>query len=216
VNLRPGRTRIKFCGITTPAEAALAAEAGADAIGVILAESPRRVEATALPELAAAVPPFITKVGVLAGAAEGEAARLRALGFVLQFSGSESPALCERTSAGATYIKAFHVRRGISYDAADFAPLEEYAHALWMFDAKPDERLGGSGTTFMWDIVEPLARRRRVIIAGGLTPENVGACVRAVRPFAVDVRSGIETGDAKDPEKMRAFVRAVREADAQA
>ncbi len=210
----PRRTRIKFCGLTSEAEIALAVEAGADAVGVIVAPSPRRVTLEALPSLAAAVPAFVTKVGVVVGPSEAEAAALRALGFMLQFSGDESAELCERLCAGAAYLKAFHVHPEESALVADLACLREYRRAVWMFDSRLDARYGGTGVPFVWHVVEAAAAQRPIVVSGGLTPENVGACVRAVRPHAVDVRSGIETAGRKDPAKMLAFVRAVHEADA--
>jgi phosphoribosylanthranilate isomerase len=85
-----------------------------------------------------------------------------------------------------------------------------------MFDSTVRGKLGGTGIAFDWERIVTIARARRVIVSGGLTPENVAACVRTVRPYAVDVRSGVESGGRKDISKMRAFVRAVREADEQA
>ena len=210
------RTRIKFCGMRTPREIALAVAAGVDAVGVIVAESPRRVSPDALRELALAIPPFVTRVGVVANGTEEETTRLRALGFVLQFSGSEAPEACAKAAGGLPYVKVFHIRSDVAYEPDDFAELEAYERSLWMFDSKADERQGGSGVPFMWQAVEPIARERPIVVAGGLTPENVGDCVRLLRPYAVDVRSGIETDGEKDAGKMRAFVRAVRKADAEA
>jgi len=194
----------------------LAVAAGVDAVGVILADSPRRVPLDSLRELAVAIPPFVTRVGVLANASEEDAARVRMHGFTLQFSGSESPEACQKASGGLPYVKVFHIRQGVAYEPDDFAELEAYANSLWMFDAKVDERAGGGGLPFMWPTVEPIARERPIVVAGGLTPENVGDCVRLLRPYAVDVRSGIESDGEKDADKMRAFVRAVRQADAEA
>jgi phosphoribosylanthranilate isomerase len=202
--------------MTNRREVALAVAAGADAVGVILADSPRRVPLDSLRELAVAIPPFITKVGVVANGSEDETTRLRSLGFTLQFSGSEAPAFCEDASGGLPYIKVFHIRSGVAYEPEDFAELEAYGRSLWMFDAKSDARQGGSGMPFMWQAVEPIARERPIVVAGGLTPENVGDCIRLLRPYAVDVRSGVETDGEKDADKMRAFVRAVRLADAEA
>lgn len=211
----PLRTRIKFCGMRTPADVALAIDAGADAVGVIVADSPRRVAEADLPGLAAAIPPFVDRIGVVAGPSDGSAALLVSLGFTLQFSGEELPAQCERLAGGRPYVKAFHIRAGESYEPADFSALEAYTHATWMFDTRVDERFGGTGVPFTWSLVELVAQRRDVIVSGGLTPQNVGACIRAVRPYAVDVRGGVETSERKDVEKMRAFARAVREADEQ-
>jgi phosphoribosylanthranilate isomerase len=90
-----------------------------------------------------------------------------------------------------------------------------FAHATWLFDTAGDDgRSGGTGRTFAWDEVARLRGAHAVVISGGLTPENVGACVRTARPYAVDVRSGVETDGRKDPRKVRAFIAAVRDADA--
>jgi phosphoribosylanthranilate isomerase len=213
---RPLRTRVKFCGMQSPADIALAVDAGADAVGIIAAESPRRVAAEDWANLAAAIPPFVARIGVVANPQFGEAVALRRAGLTLQFSGEELPEKCEELAGGDRYIKAFHIRAGVTYEPADFDELDAYEHATWMFDSRVDDRLGGTGVPFLWSVVESIAKRRKVIVSGGLTAENVGACVRAVRPYAVDVRGGVETGDTKDFEKMRAFVRAVRDADAEA
>lgn len=213
---RPGRTRIKICGLASVRDVELGVAAGADALGVIVAESPRRVPLERLAALAAAIPPFVAKVGVMVNQPEDVALRLRAAGFTLQFSGEEPAAACERMAAGGWYLKAFHVAAGAPGDRFDEARLAPYAHALCLFDSRVGDARGGTGVAFSWDAVESVAARRPVVVSGGLTSANVGACVRALRPYAVDVRSGVETGGEKDPEKMRAFVRAVREADAEA
>jgi phosphoribosylanthranilate isomerase len=205
------RTRVKFCGMTSADDVALAVAAGADAVGVILAPSPRRVALERLPALAAAIPPLVSRVGVVTGPSDDEAALLRALGFTLQFSGDESPEACERAAAGEPYIKVFHVDP--AHGAFDPAHGAAYERATWMFDTRVAGMRGGSGVAFDWQIVAAAARLRPTIVSGGLGAENVGDCIRAVRPYAVDVRSGIETQDAKDPEKMTAFARAVARAD---
>jgi phosphoribosylanthranilate isomerase len=208
----PRRTRIKFCGLTTVREIALAVEAGADAVGVIVAPSSRRVALDRLPELAAAVPAFVSKIGVLVNQAEPVVDALRSLGFTLQFSGDETPAECERLAAGSAYLKAFHVDPSAGEDV-ETESRRAYINAMWMFDSRVDARYGGTGVPFLWRTVAAAAARRPIVVSGGLTAENVAECVRAVRPHAVDVRSGIETAGRKDAEKMFAFVRAVREAD---
>ncbi len=207
-----GTTRVKFCGMTGPEDVALAAAAGADAVGVILAESPRRFAAEALPELVRESPPFLTRVAVVADAPDDTLESLRELGFVFQFTGGETPEACARGSAGEPYLRVIHVAPDgrLPDDALDAFP-----GATLLLDTQGEGRLGGTGRSFDWSEAAALARRRRVVIAGGLRPETVGACVRAVRPYGVDVRSGVETNDKKDFEKMRAFVRAVREADAE-
>ncbi len=209
-----GRTRIKFCGMTSPADVALAVEAGVDAIGAIVSPSPRRIPATSLPEILAAVPPYVTAVAVSTGETDVDLGALAARGVLLQFSGHETSATCEGLAAGRRYVKAFHVRAEDSQPVIDRAALDAYPNALWMFDSSVAGSFGGTGRAFDWSFVAALARERPLVISGGLTADNVGACVRAVRPYAVDVRSGIETDGRKDAGKMRDFVTAVREADA--
>lgn len=169
-----------------------------------------------MPSLSAAIPPFVQKIAVVVDAPEHELALLRANDFTLQFSGGESPEVCEGASCGAPYLKVFHVKADARYESADLAALAEYRNALWHFDSDVTGLAGGTGTPFAWRLVEPLARMRRIVVAGGLNSQNVGECIRLVRPFAVDVRSGIESDGRKDAGKMRAFVDAVREADATA
>ncbi len=208
------RTRVKFCGMSSPSDIALAVEAGADAVGVILVPaSPRRVEPDALPALAAAIPPFVSRVAVVASPSAHDASLLGALGFTLQFSGEESAVECEALADGRRYIKAFHVSDARALDDAHVASFDGNVDALWMFDSRVGAKLGGTGVTFAWDLVAPVARMRPVVVSGGLTPDNVASCVRCLRPYAVDVRNGIETEGRTDKAKMRAFVRAVREAD---
>jgi len=210
------RTRIKFCGMTSPADIALAVDAGADAVGVIVAQSERRVPLDALPALGRAVPPFVAKVAVLVDPADEELAVALRCGFTVQFSGAETPERCAEAGRDGPYVKVFHVKSDQRFDADDVAALEAYRGALWQFDTHVAGSAGGTGVPFTWRVVEPLARTRPVVVSGGLTPSNVADCVRLVRPYAVDVRGGVETDGMKDPEKMRDFVRAVRAADAQA
>ena len=212
----PRRTRVKICGMRTVHDIALGVEAGADALGVIVAEGPRRVSLADAAALGAAIPPLVAMVGVVVNPEPGVAEALRAAGFTLQFSGEETAATCERMAAGGAYLKTFHVTPGTmpgAFDEGRFAP---YASALCLFDSRVGAARGGTGVAFAWTLIEDVAARRPIVVSGGLTPQNVGECVRTLRPYAVDVRSGVETDGEKDPEKMRAFVRAVREADAQA
>jgi phosphoribosylanthranilate isomerase len=214
------RTRIKFCGCTSADDALLALRCGADAIGVIFAEeSPRRVSMEIARDIAMHVPAFTTLVGVFVDAPSGLIDEARLAGYLPQFSGAEPASEAEAFAEGP-YIKTCRPATGTG--AATFAGPKQfeafarpYEHATWMFETHVPGRAGGTGQTFPWKVARQLAGDRPIIISGGLTPANVGDCVRRVRPYAVDVRSGIETGGVKDPEKMRAFVRAVMEADAQ-
>jgi phosphoribosylanthranilate isomerase len=206
-------TRIKICGVTTPEEALCVVDAGADALGMIFADSPRRIPIERAREIARIVPAFVSLVAVFVDPEPALVEEAVRIGCVPQFCGDESAAFCE-DAAPAAYLKAFPVderetTEGISNYAA------RYARATLLFDAYVVGMRGGTGKTFDWEIVRLLAARRRVVVSGGLTPDNVGDCVRRVRPYAVDVRSGVETHGKKDPERIAAFVRAVRESDAQ-
>lgn len=204
-------TRIKMCGMTRASDIALAVQTGADAIGVIIAPSARRVDLATLASLRDAIPAHVEAVAVVVDPTEAEAAFATQLAYTLQFSGDESAQTCERLARGRPYIKAFHLDPQVRTLPAALGA--GFAHAMWMFDTRVDGRYGGTGASFAWDAILAVARERAVVVSGGLTPDNVADCVRRVRPGAVDVRNGIETDGFKDERKMRAFVRAVRDAE---
>jgi phosphoribosylanthranilate isomerase len=207
------RTRVKICGCTSVDDVATAVEAGADAVGVIFAESPRQVTLAQARAIVRSVPPFVAVVGVMVNPSPDFVAAVLALGCVPQFSGDETPEFCS-ANAGGRYVKALHFERFLVHAPADAeAAADRYPEADLLFDSRGAGLYGGTGATFSWPLVEGVARRRRIIMSGGLTPDNVATCVKTVRPFAVDVRSGVETRGVKDRDKMRAFVRAVREID---
>lgn len=211
------QTRVKICGCTSAADVAIAVDAGADAVGVILAErSERRVSLDRFRDIAQSVPALTTLVAVFVDPPESLVDEALKVGAIPQFHGDEPAEACEAFAAGP-YIKAFHVETRRAYHSNDLAErARAFEHATWLFDtAGSDGRSGGKGQIFDWEIARRLAAGRRFIVSGGLTPENVGVCVREVRPYAVDVRSGVETNGMKDPDKVRAFVRAVRDADAE-
>jgi len=212
----PRRTRIKFCGMTLPADVAAAVDAGADAVGLILASSERELSIERARELAEATPPYVGIVAVVRDPTDEAllATRIEVPRAVFQFCGNEPAPQCERS--GRPYLRVMHVRPSGGYTRAQLdAYVQTYRSGMLMFDSAGGAG-GGTGRTFAWNVATMISRDRPVVIAGGLTAENVGACIREVRPFGVDVRSGIERGGVKDLEKMRAFVRAVREADADA
>jgi len=191
-----------------------AVAAGADAIGLILAPSPRQISAAQAAAAAAAAPAQVTVVGVFVDPTEADLEQAFALlpRMVPQFSGSESPGLCRHL--GVPYLKVISVSDQ-DPGAGDGlrAELERFPEALPVFETASAQR-GGSGRAFDWSQVRALTGLRPSVISGGLTPGNVGDCVRLLRPYAVDVRSGVESGAGKDPAKLRAFIRAVRSADA--
>lgn len=213
------RTRIKVCGITRVEDARLAIEAGADALGFVFAASPRRVDRAMAREIVRALPPFVATVGVFVDEEPREVVETAAaVGLTaVQLHGDESPAVLRelRSRMPLKMIKAFRVRA-----AGDLARLDDYrAHCdALLLDAYVPGAAGGTGRTFDWELAR-LARAagHPLVLAGGLTPENVSAAVRRVRPFAVDVSSGVEAAPGrKDALRVRAFVAAAREADATA
>lgn len=210
------RTRVKICGCRSAADVKSAIAAGADAVGVILVEdSPRRVTMEELRDIAATMPALISLVAVFVdppGPLVDEALKL---GATPQFHGNEDAEWCE-SMAGGPYLKAYHVAESDSLERNAFETFARpFENATWLFDtARAGGASGGTGRTFAWEKVAALGAERPVVVSGGLTPQNVADCVRAIRPYAVDVSSGVETGGTKDPQKMLAFVRAVREADA--
>jgi phosphoribosylanthranilate isomerase len=206
------RTRVKICGITNPGDAALAVEAGADALGVVLAPSSRRVSIAEAAGALAEVPPFVARVGVFVNAdAEFVAEAIERIGLTaVQFHGDETPEAC--AAACVPVIKAFGV--GTEFALASFEPFRGSVAAL-LLDKQDAAKRGGTGQTFDWQV---LTRNGpggvRLLLAGGLTPDNVGAAIRAVHPFAVDVSSGVEERPGhKDHLKVHAFMAAVRAAD---
>jgi phosphoribosylanthranilate isomerase len=203
-------TRIKVCGITSVEDACVAVAAGADAIGLVFyAKSPRYVTPEQAAAIARAVGPFVTTVGLFvdAGRAEVEAVLAQVPLQLLQFHGNESAAFC--ASFQRPFIKALRMADGVDVAAveAEFAA----AGALGLLlDSYSPAAPGGTGETFGWERI-PVERRLPLILAGGLSPDNVAAAVRYVRPYAVDVSSGVEIAPGrKDSAKITAFVQTVR------
>ena len=202
--------KVKICGITNPADGIVAANAGADMIGLMFYDgSPRNVALPVAEEIPRAVPPEVVKVGVFVNPAEElvTTAIARCSLSLLQFHGEETPEFC--TQFGVMSIKAFRIR-----DAASLELLPHYTTDAWLLDTYSAGQRGGTGEIFNWEIaVEARKLGRPVFIAGGLTPENVAEAVRRVQPFGVDVSSGVESAPGrKDAAKVRAFVEAVRSA----
>ena len=203
-------TRIKVCGITSVEDVRAAVAAGADAIGLVFyAKSPRYVTPQQAAAIARAVGPFVTTVGLFvdAGRAEVEAVLAQVPLQLLQFHGNESAVFC--ASFQRPFIKALRMADGVDVAAveAEFAA----AGALGLLlDSYSPAAPGGTGETFGWERI-PVERRLPLILAGGLSPDNVAAAVRYVRPYAVDVSSGVEIAPGrKDSAKITAFVQTVR------
>lgn len=203
------RTRVKICGITRVEDAQAAVRAGADAIGLVFdPKSPRYVTKERAASIAQAVEPFVSIVGLFVDAAP-ETIRdtlSRVPITLLQFHGSETPGQCSLYDL--PYMKAVRMRDDVDVRA------EAAAHAgavALLLDTYVAEVAGGSGHAFDWKRI-PTDLNKPMIVAGGLTPANVGAAIKTARPYAVDVSSGVEmTKGIKDSEKIEAFMRAVRE-----
>jgi len=205
------RVRTKICGITSVEDGLAAAAAGCDAVGLnFVPSSPRWVSAETARDIADALPPLVTRVGVFVDAAPADVERvLEAVPLeLLQFNGDEDAASCGRF--GRPYVKAVGVRTGFC-----MASLEEaYPTARgFLLDTHDPIARGGTGRTFDWSLW-PTSARRPLVLAGGLTPDNVGAAIRRLQPYGVDVSSGVEGGarGVKSDAKVRAFVAEVQRA----
>ncbi|AYF87432.1 phosphoribosylanthranilate isomerase [Pseudomonas sp. DY-1] len=200
--------RIKICGITRIEDALAAVAAGADAIGfVFYAKSPRAVTSAQAGAIIAALPPFVTTVGLFVDMPRAELKQLLEVVSLdlLQFHGDESPADC--AGYGRPYIKALRVKPGDDVAAA----IARYPDASGvLLDTYVAGIPGGTGEAFDWSLV-PRNAAKPVILAGGLTPENIGEAVRQVCPYAVDVSGGVEASKGiKDAAKIQAFIQRAR------
>lgn len=204
----PERTRIKFCGLTRVADVDAAVRIGADAVGFnCYPRSPRFVPPTALAGLAHRLPAFVTPVLLFVNAADDDV-RLALDSVphaVLQFHGDESAQQCG--AFGRAYVRALRVGPTGQWRSAE----SEYAGALALLADAPAPGYGGGGKVFDWrQLPAASVRRLPLVLAGGLTADNVGQAIRSVRPFAVDVSSGVEDAPGvKNVRKMREFASAV-------
>lgn len=199
---------VKICGITSEADALAAAEAGADAIGLMFYEgSPRHVTLEQAKAISVALPQHVMRVGVFVNAEEAfvHQALTECMLNILQFHGDETPEEC--SCYPVMTLKAFRVQ-----GEETLAELEAYPSAGYLLDAYVKDALGGTGATFNWDLaVRAQEFGKPIFLAGGLTPENVAEAVRKVQPFGVDVSSGVEIEPGrKDAEQMRTFVAAAK------
>ncbi|HVP69604.1 MAG TPA: phosphoribosylanthranilate isomerase [Anaeromyxobacteraceae bacterium] len=200
------QVRVKICGIRRLEDALLAVRLGADALGFnFWPESRRYVSPSAVAAIVERLPPFVTSVGVFVNQPEAE---LRAVAAesgvrVLQLHGDEPPDLCARLPLPV--VKAIAVDQ-----VRTLSRLLSYEVSAFLLDT-PSRGFGGSGVPFDWSLAEGVSEVAPVILAGGLTPENVAEAIRAVRPYAVDVASGVESAPGeKDPAKLARFIAAAR------
>lgn len=201
--------RVKICGITRPEDAQAAADAGADAIGLVFAESPRRIPPEQAAHILAVLPPFVTPVALFVNeTADRIRAICRDLGLrTVQLHGDEPPELAAELG-DLCVLKAFRIGSRDDLHAA-----EGYPAAAYLLDSRVPGRQGGTGTTFDWALLQDIAWDRPVILAGGLTPDNVVEGIRQVQPYGVDTSSGVESEPGiKDAARVRAFVARARQA----
>ena len=203
-------TRVKICGITNLADALAAVAAGADALGFNFYEgSPRHVLLKTAAEISKQLSPFVMRAGVFVNPDEDIVTRAIAKCnlSLLQFHGDETPEFCAQF--GLMSMKGFRIR-----DVESLKELPNYPTDAYLLDAYSPEARGGTGEKFNWDLaVEAQKLGKPIFLAGGLTPENVADAVRKVRPFGVDVSSGVESRPGKkDHAKVLAFIQAVRTA----
>jgi phosphoribosylanthranilate isomerase len=202
-------TKIKICGITNLPDARLAFELGADALGFIFyPKSPRYIPVSKAADICNALPPFVAKVGVFVDELEFEIEKAlsECLLNALQFHGDEPPGFCQKFAAKS--IKAIRVRDESSLRAA-----AEYDVDALLLDTYTDAERGGTGKTFDWSLAlkAKVTLAPPIILSGGLTATNVQEAIRKVRPYAVDVSSGVEREPGKkDPEKLRRFIELVK------
>lgn len=205
------RTRIKICGVSQESDIAAAVDAGADAVGFVFHRgSPRCVAPERAAQLARALPPYVTPVGLFVNAARVDVDRALGLipALVLQFHGDEPPEACNVFQR--PYLRAARMAPG--FDLLDFSRRFSEAQGL-LLDAHV-EGFGGAGKAFDWSLV-PAGVRHPLVLSGGLRAENVVAGIQQLRPWAVDVSSGVESSrGVKDAAAIRRFCDAVREADA--
>ncbi len=204
------RTRVKICGITRAQDAEVAARAGADAIGLVFyPASPRYLSAERAVEIRDALPPFVQTVALFVNPDAAQVAQAigRVRPALLQFHGEETAEFCGQF--GVPYVKACRIRPGV--DALEY--LRPFSRAAaWLYDSYVPE-YGGVGESFDWALL-PLAGERPVILSGGLSANNVARAIRRVRPWGVDVSSGVESAKGvKDGTKIAAFIAEVRNAD---
>ncbi|MDK2820236.1 MAG: phosphoribosylanthranilate isomerase [Clostridia bacterium] len=200
--------KVKICGIKTWEEAKSVIDLGVDIIGFVFAKSPRQVKPETAKEIIKKLPPFVTSVGVFVNEPKD---RLIEIAYycqldILQLHGDETPEYCEGISK--RLIKAFRVK-----DTSYLEAMKLYKNVKgFLLDAYVKGVAGGTAKTFNWELAKTASSSGRpIILAGGLTPKNVGKAIKIVKPYAVDVSSGVETNGYKDPVKIAAFLKAINQ-----
>ncbi|MEK7822700.1 MAG: phosphoribosylanthranilate isomerase [Nitrospirota bacterium] len=201
--------RVKICGITNIEDAVAAAEYGADAIGFVFQpKSPRAITPETAKNIVSALPPFITTIGVFVNESKQEIERIiRYVGLnIVQLHGNEPPDACQLNKK---VIKAIRVK-----DLTDLEPLKRYNVSAFLLDTYSPHTMGGTGQIFNWDIAVEAKKFGRIILAGGLNHENIEEAIKWVRPYGIDVATGVEGNKKgeKDHKKLKLFIEKAREA----
>ncbi len=201
--------RVKICGITNIEDAVAAAEYGADAIGFVFQpKSPRAITPETAKNIVSALPPFITIIGVFVNESKREIERIiRYVGLnIVQLHGNEPPDACQLNKK---VIKAIRVK-----DLTDLEPLKRYNVSAFLLDTYSPHTMGGTGQIFNWDIAVEAKKFGRIILAGGLNHENIEEAIKWVRPYGIDVATGVESNKKgeKDHKKLKLFIEKAREA----
>jgi phosphoribosylanthranilate isomerase len=202
--------KVKVCGITNPEDALTATDSGADAVGLVFAESPRKLSVEKAREIAAALPDRVLKVGVFVNEETEEVLRIvREVGLdYAQLHGDESPkTVTVLRGEGVKVIKALRVR-----GAGSLGAIDEYEADLFLLDAWSEKARGGTGERFDWELAKSHGGRGNIVVSGGLTPENVREAIRFFEPYGVDASSSLEDAPGKkNGERVRRFVSAAKE-----
>jgi phosphoribosylanthranilate isomerase len=200
--------KVKICGITNLDDALMAVEAGADALGfVFFGASPRHIFCEQAASIIRHLPPFVQTVGLFVNESLTKVNETtdRCGLDIVQLHGEEPPGFC--AAVRRRVIKVLRIK-----DASSLEPIDDYPVSAFLLDAWSPTAPGGTGKTFNWDIAKSAAQKGRIILAGGLTPENVSEAIRQVRPYAVDVSSGVESAPGKkDHAKVREFISKAKE-----
>jgi phosphoribosylanthranilate isomerase len=202
-------TKVKICGITNSVDAFAAVACGADALGFVFAESPRRIDPEKAARIIAGLPPLVTTVGVFVNAPKQDVVRvLRQCRLqAAQFHGEEDDAYCAYFQKYCTIIKAVRIAEPDSLKIT-----KTYRHVdAFLFDTYEQEKQGGTGKIFAHSLLKKFTGTRPYIVAGGMTPDTVEKMLKSIRPYGVDVSSGVEKKPGiKDIRKMRLFVQRVK------
>ncbi|MBU8769938.1 phosphoribosylanthranilate isomerase [Cytobacillus oceanisediminis] len=193
--------KVKICGIRDISTALFAIENGADALGFVFAESKRKINPEAAGEIIRELPGEVLKVGVFVNETKAtieEIANVSGIN-VIQLHGDETPEFC--SSFSLPVIKALSVG-----SPDDLSQLDEFSCEYILLDSPKGKYRGGNGVSFDWSILNKPLQDKKMILAGGLNPENVGEGIKAANPYMVDVSSGVETEGKKDPEKIKRFI----------